>query len=97
MTRTPPTSAVATLILHLVAGLSGRAFPAEQPVAIFHAFDQPNRDVEPFVCELADHSYSHVQLAPAQRSNSDPTWWARYQTDRFDVPVLDLTLTNLEG
>jgi alpha-amylase len=87
MARTPRTSAVVTLMLLLVAGLYGLAFPAEQPVAIFHAFDQPYREVEQFVCELAAHGYSHVQLAPAQQSNPDPAWWARYQP--VDYTVID--------
>ena len=52
---------------------------ADQPVAIFHAFDQNFADIERFVCALADQGYSHVQVAPAQKSNPSPEWWARYQ------------------
>jgi alpha-amylase len=52
---------------------------AEQPTAIFHAFDQSYSDVRKIVCTLADQGYSHVQLAPAQKSNPAQDWWARYQ------------------
>jgi alpha-amylase len=55
------------------------ALAGEQPVAIFHAFDQAYIDVELYVCELSNHGYSHVQIAPAQKSNPSDQWWARYQ------------------
>jgi alpha-amylase len=54
---------------------------ADQPIAIFHAFDQNYNDVNGFVCKLADQGYSHIQIAPAQRSNpKEPNeWYFRYQ------------------
>jgi alpha-amylase len=55
------------------------------PVAIFHAFDLNLRDVEEFVCDLVDQGYSHVQIAPLQRSNPSPEWWARYQPIDYSV------------
>jgi len=54
-------------------------------VAIFHAFNQRYSDVVGFVCELANEGYSHVQIAPAQKSNPDPSWWARYQPLDYSV------------
>ena len=60
---------------------------SEQPVAIFHAFDQPYRDVTSVACGLADQGYSHIQIAPAQKSNPSGEWWARYQP--VDYSVID--------
>jgi alpha-amylase len=59
--------------------LFSKAFAAEQPVAVFHAHDQYYFDVKNFVCELAKQGYSHVQIAPTQKSNPSGEWWARYQ------------------
>lgn len=70
----------------LVALALVEASPAvaqEQPVAIFHAFDQKFTDVAGFVCALGKQGYSHVQIAPAQKSNPVPDWWGRYQPVRF--------------
>jgi len=57
----------------------------EQPVAIFHAFDQNYIDVKSYVCELPKQGYSHVQIAPAQKSNPSEQWWARYQPIDYAV------------
>jgi alpha-amylase len=57
----------------------------EQPVAIFHAFDQSLPDVERSVCELADQGYSHVQIAPLQKSNPTREWYGRYQPIDYSV------------
>ena len=65
--------------------LATTARSAEQPVAIFHAFDQSFADVKAFVCDLADQGYSHVQVSPAQKSNPSPEWWARYQPVDYAV------------
>jgi alpha-amylase len=62
-----------------------QALAAEQPIAIFHAFNQPYKDVEPFVCTLADQGYSHLQISPAQKSNPSSEWWARYQPVDYSV------------
>jgi alpha-amylase len=62
-----------------------KSWAAEQPIAIFHAFNQPYRDVTKFVCQLSDQGYSHVQLSPAQKSNPSPEWWARYQPVDYSV------------
>ena len=72
------------ILLFLVA-LTAPAGAADQPLAVFHAFDQSFADVETFVCELAGQGYSHVQVAPAQRSNPSPDWWARYQPVDYAV------------
>lgn len=66
-------------ILITVFSFVSFAAPASQPVAIFHAFNQNYRDVEKSVCGLANQGYSHVQISPAQKSNSSSIWWARYQ------------------
>lgn len=68
-----------------IAALLRPAVAAEQPVAIFHAFDQSFGEVESFVCELAQQGYSHVQVAPAQKSNPSTDWWARYQPVDYSV------------
>ena len=60
-------------------------FAGEQPVAIFHAFDQRYHDVAAYVCELASQGYSHIQIAPAQKSNPTDRWWARYQPVDYTV------------
>jgi len=57
----------------------------EQPVAIFHAFDQSYDDVATYVCDLPSQGYSHIQIAPAQKSNPDKHWWARYQPVDYGV------------
>ena len=49
------------------------------PTAIFHAFNQPYSEVAGMVCTLAEQGYSHVQISPAQKSNSGSEWWKRYQ------------------
>jgi alpha-amylase len=81
---------VAVAVWTLFGGgvLARRAWAAgEQPIAIFHAFDQRYADVEAFVCELGGQGYSHVQVAPAQKSNPSDQWWARYQP--IDYAVID--------
>ncbi len=60
-------------------------FAGEQPVAIFHAFDQPYLAVEAYVCELQNQGYSHIQIAPAQKSNPSERWWGRYQPIDYTV------------
>lgn len=60
-------------------------FAGDQPVAIFHAFDQSYRDVGLYVCELAGQGYSHVQIVPAQRSKSIDAWYGRYQPVDYTV------------
>ena len=69
----------------ILATLGGSARAGEQPLAIFHAFDQSFADVERFVCTLADQGYTHIQISPAQKSNPDGRWWARYQPVDYGV------------
>lgn len=73
------------LIIIFLIGLRGVGGAFEQPVAIFHAFDQYYLDVEGFVCELAPQGFTHVQVAPAQKSNPSDQWWARYQPVDYGV------------
>jgi alpha-amylase len=67
------------IVLTFALGFTPKIQAAEPPTAIFHAFDQPYSQVEKSVCILADQGYSHVQIAPAQKSNDSTEWWARYQ------------------
>jgi alpha-amylase len=61
------------------------ALAAPQPVAIFHAHNQHYRDVKGMICNLGKQGYSHVQIAPAQKSNPSSDWWARYQPVDYRV------------
>ncbi len=78
---------ICNFISFSILNLSLVAAAAERPVAIFHAFNQKFNDIETFVCALADQGYSHVQLSPAQKSNSGNEWWRRYQP--FDYSVIE--------
>lgn len=69
----------------ICASLSAAASASEQPTAIFHAFHQTYSDVKDFVCDLGAQGYSHVQIAPAQKSNPGMEWWARYQPVGYGV------------
>jgi alpha-amylase len=64
-----------------------KSLAAEQPIAIFHAFNQQYQDVEKFVCTLSEQGYSHLQISPTQKSNPSKEWWARYQP--FDYSVIE--------
>ena len=68
-----------SIIFVSIVSSASFAVSAEQPIAIFHAFNQNFRDVEKMVCTLANQGYSHVQISPAQKSNPNTAWWARYQ------------------
>jgi len=81
-----------TVVAALLGATPGPAL--EPPTAILHAHDEPYRQVKGYVCGLAKQGYSHVQIAPAQRSNGDPVggaavsaneWWRRYQPVDFLV------------
>lgn len=73
------------LICFTVFERPAKAFAAEQPVAIFHAFNQQYSDIAEFVCQLAEQGYSHVQISPAQQSNEGNEWWKRYQPVDYSV------------
>ncbi|MET0412283.1 MAG: alpha-amylase family glycosyl hydrolase [Polyangiaceae bacterium] len=61
------------------------ASAGDQPVAVFHAFNQSFEDIEKFVCELPKQGYSHVQIPPAQKSSAvGDEWYFRYQPVDFD-------------
>ncbi len=75
---------IALFALALLFSSPDRALAGEQPIAIFHAHDEPYQQVEGYVCDLAEQGYSHIQIAPAQESNPGPLpspleWAARYQ------------------
>lgn len=71
--------------LAIVSALVSPVFAADQPVAIFHAFDQPFSDISGYVCELPVQGYTHVQIPPAQKSNPTDQWWGRYQPVDYKV------------
>lgn len=82
------------LMAAVASAASVPALALEQPSAILHAHDEPYSQVKSRVCALARQGYSHVQIAPAQRSNGDPAggarvtakeWWRRYQPVDFLV------------
>ena len=77
--------AILVSVLAALAVPSRAAWAVDQPVAIFHAFDQTFSDIERFVCAVADQGYSHIQIPPAQRSNPDGRWWSRYQPIDYSV------------
>jgi alpha-amylase len=56
-----------------------KVWSGEQPIAVFHAFNQKYTDVKGFVCDLRQQGYTHVQISPAQKSNPGDQWWKRYQ------------------
>jgi alpha-amylase len=87
MRYTTRTTLFWTVLLLAVCRGYGLASAGEQPVAIFHAFDQAYREVESFMCDLAAQGYSHLQIAPAQHSNPSSAWWARYQP--IDYSIID--------
>ncbi|MFN6515203.1 MAG: alpha-amylase family glycosyl hydrolase [Nostoc sp. CreGUA01] len=68
-----------------IFNFSAKAFAAEQPVAIFHAFNQQYSDVQKYVCTLAEQGYSHVQISPAQKSKDGSAWYLRYQPVDYSV------------
>jgi len=65
--------------------VAAAAWAGDQPVAIFHAFNDRYADVEKYVCSVGKQGYSHIQIAPAQKSNPAGDWWARYQPVDFSV------------
>jgi len=83
------------LVFFTIFDLPAKAFAAEQPAAIFHAFNQKYSAVTNFVCTLADQGYSHIQVSPAQQSNPDDvnsnpkapvnSWAGRYQPVNYEV------------
>ena len=73
------------LALVATCGFLTPGVAADQPTAIFHAHDQYYSDVRAFVCTLGSQGYSHVQVAPAQKSNPAAAWWARYQPVDYRV------------
>jgi alpha-amylase len=81
--RTRLAAALTGLVLEWTGG--HQALAGDQPVAIFHAFDQSFSDVQAYVCDLSAQGYSHVQIAPAQQSNPSDQWWARYQPVDYRV------------
>ncbi|MFO0039871.1 MAG: alpha-amylase family glycosyl hydrolase [Synechococcaceae cyanobacterium] len=73
--RCPPAATAAALApLLLIPGPV-----SAQPTAILHAHNEPYRQVATYVCQVGAQGYSHVQIAPAQRSSAGPEWWRRYQ------------------
>lgn len=59
---------ILVLILFATFNLPPKVIAAEQPTAIFHAFNQKYNDVEKFVCTLAEQGYSHIQISRDRKS-----------------------------
>jgi len=79
-----------TAIPLIVFNFFSKGLTTEQPIAIFHAHDEPYAQVATYVCTLAQQGYSHVQIAPAQQSNPGPLpapleWAVRYQPVDYRV------------
>lgn len=73
------------LVAAALSSTGAPVFAADQPVAIFHAFDQSFPTIEGFVCNLRKQGYSHVQIPPAQKSSTPGgPWFFRYQPVDFD-------------
>jgi alpha-amylase len=73
-----------TLFLFLFIVLT-QAVLAKEPLMIYHAFDMKFKDVIPMVDELHKQGYDAIQTAPAQQSNPDTAWWARYQPKNYSI------------
>ena len=57
-----------------------------QPLAIYHAFDEHYNDItEQRLTKIANTGYSHIQIAPCQKSNPSPEWWSRYQPVNYSI------------
>lgn len=57
-----------------------------QPTAIYHAFDEHYTQLsDKRLKDIAQTGYSHIQIAPAQKSNPAEAWWARYQPVNYSV------------
>jgi alpha-amylase len=70
---------IAALLLYSTA-LGGSGSAAEQPIAILHAHDEPFKQVADYVCDLGKQGYTHVQIAPPQKSSdASNAWYMRYQ------------------
>src|SRR6185436_7214843 len=71
--------------------VSAPVLAADQPLTIFHAFDQTFSALQDSVCELGKQGYSHVQIPPAQRSakphepETKDEWFYRYQPIDFST------------
>jgi alpha-amylase len=74
----------------LLGASAGFGLAADQPTAILHAHDEPYQAVEKYVCTLSAQGYSHIQIAPAQKSHPGPIaapmdWSVRYQPVDYRV------------
>ena len=75
----PRTGGLARLLAGFSYLLGSAAIAVDQPTAIFHAHDESYKDVTAYVCRIATQGYTHIQIAPPQKSNEGPEWWNRYQ------------------
>jgi alpha-amylase len=83
---------ILAFVLFTTFSISNLAFAVDQPTAIFHAHDEQYQDVSGYVCELPNQGYTHIQIAPAQKSNPEPLppplgWAVRYQP--VDYRIID--------
>lgn len=58
---------------------------AKEPTIIYHAFNMQFKDIIPMVDTLHKEGFDAIQIAPAQQSNPDSAWWARYQPKNYSI------------
>ena len=73
-----------TIFLFLYVLLTS-AVLAKEPFAIYHAFNMNFNKIIPIVDKLHNEGFDAIQIAPAQKSNPDSAWWARYQPKNYSV------------
>lgn len=75
---------VLIMFLLLFTVLISEAF-AKEPHLIYHAFDMNFKDIVPMVDKLHNEGFDAIQIAPAQQSNPNSAWWARYQPRNYSI------------
>lgn len=58
---------------------------AKEPFIIYHAFNMDFNKIIPMINTLHDEGFDAIQIAPAQQSNPDSAWWARYQPKNYSI------------
>lgn len=73
-----------TLFLLLFTLLTSAVF-AKEPFIIYHAFNMSFKDIVPMVDTLHKEGFDAIQIPPAQQSNPNSDWWARYQPRNYSI------------
>lgn len=74
-----------SIILFLVFIFITSSACAKEPHLIYHAFNMNFKDIVPMVDKLHNEGFDAIQIAPAQQSNPDSAWWARYQPRNYSI------------